>query len=181
MYQLVKKTLESFINEKKIITQSDVPADMQNFFNKKDAVFVTLYFEWRVIASSGRIQCQKENSVYECIDNTLLCLKDPRFSENLQKSENLTNIHIRVDLFGHENRRMLQNINELNVRDEWLILLSQNLGIMSVVLPNMIHLDPTSDKYFNLACQKAGLDPLKLVPSDYILYALKTQQYTDMI
>lgn len=181
MYQLVKKTLEAFINEKRIITQSDLSGDMQEFANKKDAVFVTLYFEWRVIASSGRIQCQKENSIYECIDNTLLCLKDPRFSENLQSSENLANIHVRVDLFGHENRRMLQKINELNIRDEGLIFLSQNLGIMSIVLPNMIHLDPTPEKYFNLSCQKAGLDPVKLVPSDYILYALKTQQYTDMV
>jgi hypothetical protein len=50
---------------------------------------------------------------------------------------------------------MIQNISELSIRDEGLIFLSQNLGIMSIVLPHMIHLDPTPEKYFNLACQKA--------------------------
>lgn len=180
MHQLVKKTLESFINDKKILASSDIPEEFKSFSSTKEAVFVSLYHNGRVIASSGRIQCQKENTLYECIDNTLLCLKDPRFNSSLQSSENLANIHIRVDLFWHENRRMIQKISELSIRDEGLIFLSQNLGIMSIVLPHMIHLDPTPEKYFNLACQKAWLDPIKLVPSDYILYALKTREYTDM-
>jgi hypothetical protein len=99
MHHLVKKTLESFINDKKILIASDVPEDLKEFSSTKEAVFVTLYHNGRVIASSGRIQCQKENTIYECIDNTLLCLKDPRFNASLQSPENLNNIHVRVDLF----------------------------------------------------------------------------------
>jgi len=181
MFNLVRKTLEAFILEKRIITQADFPLDTAEFVSKKDAIFVTLYHNGRVIASSGRIQCQKENTVYECIDNTLLCLKDARFGTSLQSAENLADIHIRVDVFWNENRRMIQSIADFSVRDEGMIFLSQNLGIMSIVLPHMIHLDPTPEKYFELLCKKAGLDSKKLIPSDYILYAFKTREYTDMV
>ena len=181
MHTLVRRTLELFINEKRIIAQSDIPAHLSEFQWKKSPVFVTLYHDGRVIASSGRIQCQKENTLYECIDNTLLCLKDARFSVSLQDPVNLPNIHIRVDILESDSRRMIRDIWELSVRDEWIILLSQNLGIMSIVLPHMVHIDPTPEKYFNLACQKVWLDPTKLTSSDYILYAIKTKESTDMV
>lgn len=181
MHTLVRKALEIYIQEKRVITQSEFPASITQMMWKKEAVFITLYNNARVIASSGRIQCQKDNSVFECIDNTLLCLKDNRFRSELQNPDDLAHIHIRVDVFGPNNRRMIQNISELSVRDEWLIFLSQNLWIMSVVLPHMIHLDPTPERYFDLACQKAWLEPSKLTPADYILYAIKTQEFTDMV
>ena len=43
MHQLVKKTLESFINEKKILTTTDIPEELKEFASAKEAVFVTLY------------------------------------------------------------------------------------------------------------------------------------------
>lgn len=181
MHTLVRKTLEIYIKEKRLITQSDFPPEVISMMWKKESVFVTLYYDGRVIASSWRIQCQKENTVFECIDNTLLCLKDPRFTLALQSPEGLEKIHIRVDLFASEDRRMLQNISELSVRNEWLIFLSQNLWLMSVVLPHMIHLDPTPERYFDLICKKMWLEPTKLTSSDYILYALKTREFTDMV
>jgi hypothetical protein len=76
---------------------------------------------------------------------------------------------------------MIQNVSEMSIRDEWLILLSQNLGVISIVLPHMIHLDPTPERYYTLACQKVGLDPAKLTHADYVLYALKTRESTDMV
>ncbi len=181
MHALVRKTLEIYINEKRIITQADIPANILAMMWKKEAVFVTLYYNGRVIASSWRIQCQKEDTIYEVIDNTLMCLKDPRFVESLQNAENLANIHIRVDLFNSENRRMIQHISDLSVRDEWLIFLSQNLWVMSVILPNMVQIDPTPEKYFALACQKAGIDKNTIVPSDYVIYAFKTKEFNDMV
>jgi hypothetical protein len=79
---------------------------------------VTLYHNGIVIASSGRIQCRKDSSVYECIDNTLLCLKDPRFTAMLQTPEQLEEIHIRVDIFSPANRRILQKVEEMDVKKE---------------------------------------------------------------
>jgi hypothetical protein len=71
-----------------------------------------------VIASSGRIVCQKENSVFECIDNTLLCLKDTRFPFSLQSLEKLQEIYIRIDIFSPQDRRILQDITELDTSRE---------------------------------------------------------------
>ena len=118
MHALVRKTLETYLRDKRIITHSDIPADLMSMMSTRQSVFVTLYSDGRVIASSGRIQCQKENTIYECIDITMLCLKDSRFAISLQSVDNLSNLHIRVDTFGTEDRRMLQNISEMNTRDE---------------------------------------------------------------
>lgn len=118
MHALVRKTLETYLRDKRIITQSDIPADILPMMSTRHSVFVTLYSDGRVIASSGRIQCQKENTVYECIDITMLCLKDPRFAVSLQSTDSLASIHIRVDTFGSEDRRMLQSVTEMNTRDE---------------------------------------------------------------
>lgn len=180
MLSLVRKTLDIYLREKRIITQSDFPADIGVFLNKKNAVFVTLYHEGRVIASSGRIACQKENTVFECIDNTLLCLKDSRFALALQTPDILEKIYIRIDSYSPQDRRVLQSIDDLDVSREWLILLSQNLWIISVVLPHMIHVDPKPATYLALAAQKAWIDTSKLTPADYVIYGLKTNEITDM-
>lgn len=118
MLSLVRKTLEIYLREKRLITQSDFPADIAEYFGHRDAVFVTLYHDGRVVASSGRITCQKENSVFECIDNTLLCLKDERFALALQNPDILSQIRIRIDLFGPQDRRVLQSIDMLDVSRE---------------------------------------------------------------
>ncbi len=180
MISLVRKTLDVYLREKRVITQSDFPADIASYLSLRDAVFVTLYHEGRVIASSGRIACTKENSVFECIDNTLLCLKDPRFTTGLQTPDSLEKIRVRIDMCSPTDRHILQSIDELDPSREGLILLSQNLGVISVVLPHMVHVDPKPATYLALACQKAGLDLVKLTPADYVLYGLKTRELTDM-
>jgi hypothetical protein len=118
MQNLVRKTLEIYLRENRIITLSDIEGNLLEHTKPKMSVFVTLYYQGKVIASSGRIQCKKENTLYECIDNTLLCLKDPRFAQEIQNPEKLADIRIRVDRFGPSDRRLLRNIEELNTRDE---------------------------------------------------------------
>lgn len=179
MYDLVRKTLDTYLREKRIITLSDFPSDATQYTTMKDAVFVTLYHEGRVIASSGRIACKKENSLFECIDNTLLCLKDPRFTLEIQDIAKLPDIHIRTDRFRPENRRVLRDIAELDTSHEWLMLLSQNLWILSVILPHMVHIDTSPWQFFALACKKAGIDSTTLTPSDYVLYGLTTTSESD--
>ena len=125
-----------------------------------------------------RINCKKENTLYECVDLALACLTDPRFAENLKNPDLLDQINIRVDTFAPSSRRILRNISELNVRDEGIIFLSQNLGKLSVILPNMIKENPTSEAYFELAKQKAGISA-ELTNADYVIYALKTTVSSD--
>ena len=179
MYSLVRKTLEMYLREQKIITLSDFPPELSPFMKTKEGVFVTLYYEGKVIASSGRIAAKKENTLYECIDNTLLCLKDPRFVTEIQSLEKLGDIRIRTDHFTGENRRVLRTIDELDTSREGLILLSQNLGVMSVILPHMLHVDMTPRAYFTLACQKAGIEEKDLTSADYVIYGFTTTSESD--
>ncbi len=176
---LARKTLEIYLREKRIITQSEFGEEALQNTALKEAIFVTLYHEWRVIASSGRIQCKKENSLFECIDNTLLCLKDDRFAPSLQNPDALGKINIRVDRFGPEKRRVLESVNSLDIRNEWIILLSQNLWVLSVVLPNMVHVGSTPQAYFDLACKKVGLDSKNMNPQEYFIYGLSTTVESD--
>ncbi len=179
MYQLVRKTLEVYLQEKRIITLSDISQELMSYSTKKDAVFVTLYYQGKVVASSGRISCKKENSLFECIDNTLLCLKDPRFLVEIQNIEMLSQVHIRVDSISPKNRRVLKNIDELDTSREGIIFLSQNLGVLSVILPHMVHMTSTPNSYFELACKKANVEASKLTPSDYVIYGLSTESQSD--
>ena len=179
MFSLVRIILETYLREKRVVTLSDFSADITSYTWSKDAVFVTLYYEWRVVASSGRIVCKKENTFYECIDNTLLCLKDPRFGSEIQDVANLSKIHIRTDRFTAWDRRVLRDLSELDTNNEWLMFLSQNLWKFSVILPNMVHIDSSPSAFFELACKKAQTDSTKLTPSDYVLYGFRTKSETD--
>lgn len=180
MYTLVRKILEIYLRENRVITLSDIEGSLLEHTKTKMSVFVTLYYQGKVIASSGRIQCKKENTLYECIDNTLLCLKDPRFALEVQNPEKLADIRIRVDRFSPSDRRILRNIDELNTRDEGIILLSQNFGKLSLVLPHMVHLDSAPVNYFDLACRKVELDPKTITANDYVIYGLKTISESDL-
>ncbi len=179
MYQLVRKTLEVYLQEKRIITLSDISQELIVYSTKKDAVFVTLYYQGKVIASSGRISCKKENSLFECIDNSLLCLKDPRFLSEIQTVEMLSQVRIRVDIFSPQNRRVLQTIDDLDTTREGVIFLSQNMWVLSVILPHMVHVNSSANAYFELACKKANVDPHTLQKSDYVLYGLSTESSSD--
>lgn len=179
MHTLVRKILETYLREQRVLTLSDIDSSFLEYTKTQLAVFVTLYYQWKVVASSGRIQCKKENTLFECIDNTLMCLKDPRFTSEIQNPETLSDIRIRVDTFGAPDRRLLQNISELNTRDEWLLFLSQNFGKMAIILPKMLHLDSAPENYFALICQKAWLDRDSLQRNDYVIYWIKTLSISD--
>jgi hypothetical protein len=179
MHLLVRKTLEVYLREKRIPTLSDIPTELQSYTAMKDSVFVTLYYEGRVIASSGRLTPKKDNTFYECIDNTLMCLKDPRFTAEIQDLAKLPDIRIRTDRFGAANRRILPDVTLLDTKNEWLILLSQNLGFLSIILPHMVHIETSAQGYFSLACKKVSQDPAKLTPADYVVYGLTTMSEAD--
>ncbi len=171
MISFVRKALEIYLREHRIITSTEFTAEDIVYTTSKNSVFVTLYFNGKVIASQGRIACKKENTLAECLDLTLACLKDPRFSENLQNIDLLSRIAIRVDTFDASSRRQIKSVSELQA-DEGLIFLSPSLGKMSVILPYMID-NPSSEKFLDFAKQKAGITE-DIAATDYFLYALKT-------
>lgn len=180
MHTLVRKTLEIYLRENRVITLSDIDTSLLEYTKTKKSVFVTLYYQGRVIASSGRIQCKKENTLYEAIDNVLLCLKDSRFSSEIQDPQILSSIRIRVDQFIPADRRILQKIDDLNPREEGIIFLSQNYGKMAIILPRMLHLDSSPKNFFDLACKKVDINPTQLTQNDFVIYGLKTEVSSDL-
>lgn len=176
MISLVKKTLEIYLRERRVITSAEYGAENVAYMSQKNAVFVTLYFQWKVIASQGRITCKQENSLLECIDLTLSCLKDPRFSANFQNPELISQISVRIDAFDNSMRRQLKNISELTA-DEGIIFLSPSLGKMSVILPNMVT-SQTPEKILDFAKQKADVSS-DISANDYFVYGLKTTVLKD--
>lgn len=178
---IVRRVLEIYLTEKRIVSISEFDSSIHESLALKDALFVTLYLDGSIIASVGRIQCQKQNSFAEAVDLALLTLKDERFSPATHNLETLTRIKIRVDRIGTTSRRMIQTPTELQLRDEWLIFLSQNYWVLSVVLPHMITNATSGDDYFDVAVQKAGLNRDKITYKDYVIYALSTTQESDFI
>lgn len=118
MQNFVRRALEVYLREHRILTESEFESDVLPFLNQKNAVFVTLYSGGKVIASQGRIQCQKKNTLYECLDLSLACLTEQRFQSVITSPEMLENVQIRVDLIPQNARRILQNISDLNIREE---------------------------------------------------------------
>lgn len=189
MHTIVRKILEVYINEKRIPTPNDIGMESTDEYLKKkstpaerDQVFVTLYANGKVIASSGRISAQKDTTFSECVDNTLLCLEDPRFSRETQDATTLKDIRIRTDIYRNSERRLLQEIDHLDTSREGIIFLSPSYGVMSVILPHMIHIDTSPRGYLTLAAKKARLDIAKLDHQrDYVIYGFTTIQSSDLV
>lgn len=125
MHQAARKILETYINEKRILTIEELGLSGTEHESTKNLSFVTLYKDGKVVASSGRIHLKKANTLLELIENTLFCLKDPRFAETIKNPDELKKTQIRVDIIRPDERRIIQDINEMIPKKEGLILLSQ--------------------------------------------------------
>lgn len=75
-----RKVLVTYLSEGRIPALSEIGLAESEYARTKDPVFVTLYKDGKVVASSGRIHAKNENSAKEMVENALLCLKDPRMS-----------------------------------------------------------------------------------------------------
>jgi len=180
MHNIARKILETYLGEKRIPTIEELGLAGSEHEKTKQISFVTLYKNGKVIASSGRIHLKKPNTLFELIENTLFCLKDPRFIEAVKIPEDLKDVQIRIDLINSERgRRVLKNIGELDTKREWLIFLSQTLSKIGVLLPNITNVASTPEEYLEIVCQKAGVDMSTLRPEDSILYAIESTVYGD--
>lgn len=180
MHKIARRIMETYLKEKKILTIEELGLAGSEHEKSKNLIFVTLYKNGSVIASSGRIHLKKPNTLFELIENSLFCLRDPRFAEAVKNPDELANIKIRVDMVRPEGRRILANIAELDTKREGLILLSQTKNTLGVLLPNITNVASSGAEYFQIVCKKAGLDPAELKPEDMILYAIESEKFSDM-
>ena len=179
MHDIARKVIETYINEQKIPTIEELGMTMSEHINTKNLVFVTLYKDWRVIASSWRINIKKQNTVLELIENSLFCLKDPRFSEAVKNPLELKKVNFRVDIVKNDQRKVVNSLDDIDINKHWLIIISQNLNKAWVILPNIANLVSTKEELFELVCRKAWLDSKSLKNEDYILYSIETDKTTD--
>lgn len=179
MNKIVQKVLETYLNEKKIPSVNDLWLNDHLLNKTKDLCFVTLYKDWKVIASSWRVNVKKANTIQELIENTLFCIKDPRFAEAIKNPLEIKKISFRVDIISNEQRKIVSNMDEIDIKINWLIIISQNLWKIWIILPNMTNLISTSKDLFSLVCKKAWLDIKTLKEDDYVLYKIESSVYSD--
>ena len=127
MFDIARKVLVSYLNEKKIPTLEELAVADHADSKTKHLVFVTLYKDGAIIGSSGRVHAKRENTILELIDNTLACLSDSRMANAIVTPADLDKIKIRVDIIRSEDRRILQSYKDIDTKNEGYILLSQNL------------------------------------------------------
>ena len=180
MHKIARRIIETYLKEKKILTVEELGLSWHEHETSKNLVFVTLYKNGSIIASSGRIHLKKPNTLFELIENTLFCLRDPRFVVAVKNPDELTQVHIRVDMIRPEDRRILQKISDLDIKREGLILLSQTKNSIGVLLPSITNVASTPDEYFQIVCKKAGLISWDMKPEDMVLYAIASTIFSDL-
>lgn len=178
MNTVVRTILSSYLSDGKIPAVNELDFKGNPLATGKDPVFVTFYKGGKVIASSGRIHSTKNSTALELIENSLLCLKDPRISEAMKSIEDLGNISIRVDILVNGGRKILSDIEKLDMNKEGLIFLSQGRNKASVILPNMTNVIEKSTDLLSIAKKKAEVEE-DINPNEYVLYALTTQTFSD--
>jgi AMMECR1 domain-containing protein len=107
MHKITRRIIETYLKDKKILTIEELGLSGNEHESTKNLVFVTLYKNGSIIASSGRIHLKKPNTLIELIENSLFCLRDTRFSEAVKNPDELANVQIRVDIIKPEGRRVL--------------------------------------------------------------------------
>lgn len=179
MHNIARKVIEIYLNEQKIPTIEELWVTSNEHNNTKHISFVTIYKDGKIIASSGRINIKKTNTLLELIENSLFCLKDPRFVAAIKNPLEIKNVKIRVDLIANNQRKIVEKINNIDITKQWLIIISQTQWKLWVILPNIANLVSTPEDLFNLVCKKAWLEAKELKDEDYILYSIESEQFSD--
>lgn len=181
MHTIAKRILETYIRDQKILTvpELDLDEEQKKYLETKDISFVTIFKNWKVVWSSWRIHIKRDNTILELIDNTLQTIKDERFSQEIKNVEDLGNITIRVDIISNIQRKVIKNLWQIDVKTDWLILISQDYEKAWIILPNISNIAIAPDDLFYLICKKAWLDQDKIKETDYILYKINSTVYSD--
>ena len=178
MNQAAKKILESYIFEKKRPTIQDLGLSDDPMAKNKYANFVTLYLNGVIVASSGRVHPSKDSTLEELIDNVIIAMDDPRFSQSIKNAEMSRKLAYRIDVIVPEYRRLLSSPDELDVSNEGIIVLCQKQGKLGVILPGMLDVK-SSDEMYRHALTKAGIDTKILKKGDMQMYGFRTKVFQD--
>lgn len=123
MQIFVRTIIQSILFEKKSPTMEELQKLQIQTPDTVLPTFVTIYDADKVVGSAGRLYPVKASFLEELIDNTEQAIKDPRFAEYIANPEKARNLHYRVDSFDNKNRRMLRHPDDIDAKEEGMILI----------------------------------------------------------
>jgi AMMECR1 domain-containing protein len=181
MQEFVRAALSRYISTQRVPTPEEIGISPDHpLMQRKDIVFVTLSRDGETVASSGRVAVKKSSSAVELVENSLLCLKDPRVTAFLGDPTFIDDVRVRVDVVPTDKRKIITTLDEISPNIHGLILISEKHEALGVVLPGMSRLASTPQELFYLVAKKAGLDPAALAEDEYILYTIETEVSSDL-
>lgn len=149
--ELVKKTIEEYINNRKII---EAPDDLsEEFYFRKAGVFVTIFKNGDLRGCVGTYLPTKENIAKEIIDNAIAaCSRDNRFLSIAKKE--LPELKYEVSILSLP--KLIRNIKNHDPKKHGIIVRCAD-GRCGLLLPDLEGIN-TIDEQFGIACQKGGID-----------------------
>ncbi len=166
---LVKKIVEAYIKEEKIIKAEDNL--IKEFSEKKAGVFITIEKNKNLRGCIGTYLPTKNNIIEEIIQNAIsAATEDYRFGP-IQEDE-LPFLSYTVSIL--EKPELIKNRKELNPKEYGIIIKTLNYPPKSaLLLPDLEGID-TIEKQISITCQKGNIDQLK---EEIIIYKFRIKKY----
>jgi len=166
---LVKKIVEAYIKEEKIIKAEDNL--IKEFSEKKAGVFITIEKNKNLRGCIGTYLPTKNNIIEEIIQNTIsAATEDYRFGP-IQENE-LPFLSYTVSIL--EKPELIKNRKELNPKEYGIIIKTLNYPPKSaLLLPDLEGID-TIEKQISITCQKGNIDQLK---EEIIIHKFRIKKY----
>ena len=173
LVSLAKKAIESYIKEGKII---EIPIDTpKEFLEKQAGVFVTIEKNGKLRGCIGTYLPTQRNIAKEVIENAIsAATQDYRF-QPVQKEE-LSELSFTVYVLNKP--EPIKTIEELNPKKFGIIVKKiptqeEFIEKTGLLLPDLEGVD-TIEKQIFIACQKAGINPLK---EKFLIYKFTVEKY----
>lgn len=174
MIELVQQTLNFYIQNKKVPSNTDIKISDSSLFSRKWTIFVTIYRSGEIVWSSGNIKPLESSVALELIANTIAALNDEK-ARSLTPND-IPNIKVRIDEIA--SRKVLsKQITDLDPSKLWVLTIKKDYSKLVVVLPN-ISADIKTWLDLYEATKSKLWDDFK--EEDYITYELETNNINNL-
>jgi AmmeMemoRadiSam system protein A len=153
---LAKEVIKEYLlHGKTLETPKDLPAEM---LNTRAGVFVCFKNKGELRGCIGTYMPTQENVAEEIINSTIsAATQDPRFLPVSAKE--LKQVTVSIDILSTPELVADKDIEKLNPKVYGVMVKTEDGFASGLLLPNLEGVK-TVDQQINIACQKAGIDPL---------------------
>ncbi len=173
MIDIVKQTIDFFINNDKEPEINDIKIKDKSLLEKRWCVFVTIYKNWEIRWSAGNIKEIEKNIILETIKSTISAIsKDSRFEPITKKEAKW--LKIRIDKIEERKTIKEWTLNKLDPIKYWVIAIKKDYTNLAVILPNISPNLLTGEDFHYVLEEKLWN---KFKEKDFIIYEIKTKIY----